>query len=258
MGEIQKIRHICGLSGGKDSAALAIYMRDKVPEMEYFFCDTGYELPEVYEYLNRLEAYLGKPIIRLDNGGRDFEHYLVIYGNFLPSPTARWCTKHLKLEPIEKWVENDQVISYVAIRADENREGYNSKKKNIVSVFPFQEDGIVLEDVHTILRNSGLGIPDYYKWRSRSGCFFCFYQKKIEWIELYERYPEKFKIAQSFEKTDPKTGKTFTWNDRESLEELIKPERIEQIKNNHAQFSSGSAGRNQNNSLMNVLFRGDE
>ena len=31
----QKIRHILGLSGGKDSSALAIYMRDKVPEMEY-------------------------------------------------------------------------------------------------------------------------------------------------------------------------------------------------------------------------------
>ena len=28
-------RHILGLSGGKDSSALAIYMRDKVPEMMY-------------------------------------------------------------------------------------------------------------------------------------------------------------------------------------------------------------------------------
>ena len=54
----QKIRHILGLSGGKDSSALAIYMRDKVPEMEYAFCDTGKELPETYEFLDRLEAFL--------------------------------------------------------------------------------------------------------------------------------------------------------------------------------------------------------
>ena len=53
------MRHILSLSGGKDSAALAIYMRDRVPEMEYIFHDTEKELPETYEYLLRLEAILG-------------------------------------------------------------------------------------------------------------------------------------------------------------------------------------------------------
>ena len=66
-----KIRHILGLSGGKDSSALAIYMRDKVPEMEYAFCDTGKELPETYEFIDRLEAFLGKKINRL-NADREF------------------------------------------------------------------------------------------------------------------------------------------------------------------------------------------
>ena len=55
-------RHICGISGGKDSSALAVYLRDSVPEMEYFFCDTGAELPETYEYLTRLEVILGKRV----------------------------------------------------------------------------------------------------------------------------------------------------------------------------------------------------
>ena len=59
----ETVRHICGISGGKDSSALAIYLRDKVPEMEYFFCDTGAELPETYEYLTRLEVILGKSIV---------------------------------------------------------------------------------------------------------------------------------------------------------------------------------------------------
>ena len=44
-------RDVLGLSGGKGSAALAVFMRDRVPQMEYFFCDTGAELPETYEYL---------------------------------------------------------------------------------------------------------------------------------------------------------------------------------------------------------------
>ena len=75
----QKIRHILGLSGGKDSSALAIYMRDKVPEMEYAFCDTGKELPETYEFLDRLEAFLGKKIERL-NAEREFDHWLSVFG----------------------------------------------------------------------------------------------------------------------------------------------------------------------------------
>lgn len=82
---VKRVRHVLGLSGGKDSSALAIYMRDRVPEMEYFFCDTGAELPETYEYLNKLEAAVGKPITRL-NTDRDFDHWLEVYQGTLPSP----------------------------------------------------------------------------------------------------------------------------------------------------------------------------
>ena len=57
-------RHILSLSGGKDSAALAIYMRDRVPNMEYIFHDTDKELPDTLDYMERLEAYLGKRIVR--------------------------------------------------------------------------------------------------------------------------------------------------------------------------------------------------
>ena len=56
-----KEMHILGISGGRDSAALAIYMQHYYPEIDltYFFTDTGKELPEVYEYLGRLEGFLG-------------------------------------------------------------------------------------------------------------------------------------------------------------------------------------------------------
>ena len=60
-----KVRHILALSGGKDSSALAVFMKDRVPEMEYVFCDTGDELAETYEYLDKLEFFLGKKITRI-------------------------------------------------------------------------------------------------------------------------------------------------------------------------------------------------
>ena len=48
-----KVRHLLGISGGKDSAGLAIYMKTRYPEieMEYYFCDTGKELDETYELI---------------------------------------------------------------------------------------------------------------------------------------------------------------------------------------------------------------
>jgi len=213
------VRHVLGISGGKDSAALAIYLRDEVPEMEYFFCDTGAELPETYEFLERLEAKLAKPIIRL-SAETDFNHFLKIYNNFLPSPNARWCTKELKLKPFERWIGDDPTITYIGIRADEQRDGYISTKAHIKPLFPFIRDGIVKADVFRILEESGVGIPEYYKWRSRSGCYFCFFQRKSEWIGLKNNHPDLFERAKKFEKIDPANGMRYTWSSSESLEEL--------------------------------------
>jgi 3'-phosphoadenosine 5'-phosphosulfate sulfotransferase (PAPS reductase)/FAD synthetase len=233
----EKVKHVLGISGGKDSAALAVYMRDNHPEIdiEYFFTDTGKELPEVYSFLSKLEGYLGKPITRL-NPERDFDYWLMQHNNFLPSPQARWCTICMKLKPFESWVnkflkDGYTVYSYVAIRSDEEyREGYQSRQENLIIKMPFREDGIDKSGVVDILNYSGLGLPEYYKWRSRSGCTFCFFQRKIEWVRLLERYPEAFEEAKQYEKTAEKCGSPFTWSEKESLEELSKPERIAQIK----------------------------
>ena len=60
-------KHILGLSGGKDSAALAIFMKQERSDInvEYFFTDTGHELPEVYKFLDKLESTLQISIARL-------------------------------------------------------------------------------------------------------------------------------------------------------------------------------------------------
>ena len=237
----QKVRHLLGLSGGKDSSALAVYMRDRVPEMEYFFSDTGKELPETYKFLERLEGFLGKPIVRLNmhpdtTQNRDFDHWLSVYKGLLPSSQVRWCTVNLKIKPFEDYVGEDSVYHYIAIRADEDRIGYKPPKisslHNIEPKYPFKEDGVTKEDVYRILEESGLGLPDYYKWRTRSGCYFCFFQRKSEWVGLLEKHRPLFELAKEYEKFDHETGERFTWCQGESLEELSKPERVAEIKAN--------------------------
>ncbi|MAQ32803.1 MAG: phosphoadenosine phosphosulfate reductase [Alcanivorax sp.] len=208
--EDSQYRHVLGISGGKDSAALAIYLKDHYPEIhervEYFFSDTGAELQEVYDFLDKLEAYLGKEIIRLSSG-RDFEHWLKMNDNFLPSAKSRWCTRYMKIKPFEDFVGDDPVVSYIGIRADENREGYISKKETIKAVFPFIEDGLVREDIFRLLEES-VGIPEYYKWRSRSGCYFCFFQRQEEWLGLKRNHPELYEKAKEFE---GRTRRKFDW-----------------------------------------------
>jgi hypothetical protein len=106
------------------------------------------------------------------------------------------------------------------------------------------EENLVLDDVFRILEDSGVGIPAYYKpleyqveiegeikhgtySRSRSGCFFCFYQQKIEWVWLNEHHPDLFAKAMEYEKDG------YSWMDTETLVELANPTRIAAIKKEH-------------------------
>ena len=338
---MNKVKHVLGISGGKDSAALAIYMSQHyfTLDVDYYTCDTGKELNETYELIDKLNSVLGKEIILyksidekstpIDN---PFDHFLVANGGYLPSPMARWCTSKMKLDPFENHIGNHPTISYVGIRGDENREGYISKKENIQTIFPFRkniwsedvikkvltnknipflkekyvgfgvpknepifqkidepisfkftqsqkvnallnynvrtfnkvvfqflkgtnypvgmldefplienEDIIAIDDVFQILENSGVGVPKYYLpiefeveiegkiekgtySRSRSGCYFCFYQQKIEWVWLLEQHPDLFKKAMKYEKEG------YNWMNDESLKDIKQPERVKAIK----------------------------
>lgn len=248
-----KVKHVLGLSGGKDSSALALYMKETRPdlEIEYFFTDTGYELPETNDFIDKLEAKLGY-IHRLNfrslsgiegRGELEFSSFLKKNGNYLPSQRDRWCTVELKLKPFEKWVDGfiaqgHSIKNYVGIRADEpHRTGFMTIEKPIETVMPFRDDGIVKSDIINILRRNGLDLPEYYQWRSRSGCSFCFYQQKIEWIKLMEHHPDLFEQAKKFEKGDASNstvGERFYWMGKdEPLETLEDPERRAQIIENH-------------------------
>jgi 3'-phosphoadenosine 5'-phosphosulfate sulfotransferase (PAPS reductase)/FAD synthetase len=245
-------RHILMLSGGKDSTALAIHMRDRVSQMEYVFCDTDKELPETYEYLTKIEYFLGKKVVRLRDD-RGFDHWLQVYGGYLPSSNMRWCTRMLKMKPFEKYVGEDEVLMYVGIRADEDRSAYVSTKPNIRTVLPFKEDGVTLAGVHRILEESGIGFPSYYDWRTRSGCYFCFFQRRAEWVGLLERHPDLFAKAKEYEKSDEETGRRYTWTQRESLDELSRPERVGEIKDRHRRALEETRRKRVNLPLLEAL-----
>lgn len=157
-----KVRHILGISGGKDSAALAIYLKQKYPQLkiEYYNSDTGCELEETELLIEKLSAYLGTiKRLRAAEGSPEptpFEHFLKAAGGFLPSPQQRWCTKKMKLSEFEKYAGNDYAVSYVGIRGDEERDGYISSKPNIQAVFPFRRNIWSLDVINRTLHNDNI------------------------------------------------------------------------------------------------------
>lgn len=228
-------RHLLGLSGGKDSAALAVYMKEKYPHlpMEYVFIDSGYELPETYAFLTRLEAILGINVIRI-KPNRSFDYWLKIFNGVLPSPNNRWCTKLLKIHPYQKWLDNNckgsTIYNYAGLRSDEDRDGFQSKSKKVVSVFPFVNDGLVLKDILNILDVTGIGLPKYYSWRNRSGCYFCFFQSERDWLGLKEHHPDLFEKACQLEENHS-DGRSYYWRSSGPLRYLLKKENTPTVNN---------------------------
>lgn len=229
------MKHIMSLSGGKDSSALAVLLsreniREKynIENLEYVFCDTGLELPEVYSYLAKMELLLDIKIIYLKSS-LSLDELIELRGGYLPTANARYCTTQLKVFPYLKHLRtygSDEITSYIGIRNDEqHRTGSLATDKNVTTVYPFIDLGLNREDIITILKDSELGLPEYYKWRSRSGCYLCFFQRKVEWIGLLERHPDLYWKASAYE------HRGFTWcGNKESLKDLARPERIAEVK----------------------------
>lgn len=259
--------HILSLSGGKDSTALAFFIKENMPDifkkMEMVFCDTECELPETYEYLNKIEVFLGKKIHKIQTG-RNFDHLFSIYRN-LPAPHRRWCTIEMKTKPFRKYIfdlineRGEGIINlYVGIRGDEAHRAKPSNYQGdfIKQIYPFVENCINKKDVENILNNAGIGFPEYYKWSGRSGCYFCFYQPKISWVRLSENYPELFKKAMDYEIDDGvnKIG----WNMDMLLRELILPESVEQIKAKHELLQEKKKSRSKTATKLVNIFSDDE
>ena len=321
---MSKVRHVLGISGGKDSAALAIYLKRLYPQLPI-------ELAETQKLIENLKSYLGhiEILVAAEDSPEPtpFDHFLKISGGYLPSPQARWCTQKMKLAEFERFVGDDPTISYVGIRGDEDREGYVSTKPNIQAIFPFRndildealqiieiptskkflfsrkfnalldlsvktfnqvvfeylkttdypvgkledfplidnEDVLVKEDIFNILKDNGVKVPAYYNPipfevdgkvgtynRSRSGCYFCFFQQRIEWIWLLEQHPDLYKKAMEYEKDG------YTWIQGETLGELSRPERVRQIKLDYIKKQANLKAKNSSGLLVDIFDDDDE
>lgn len=219
------------VSGGADSTALALLLWERGEDFEMVFSDTGGELPETYWILPRLTQRIGKKLNVVSNGG--FFQHLIQYGYLLPGPRVRWCTRLLKQVPQDRFLKGvgaEQVS--VGIRADEPRRLHtNTKPRTGIHgfVYPLAEAGMTKKDVKALCTNYDLLSP-VYQWRSNVSCFFCFFQKKSDWLGLLKHHPTLYAVAEEWERQSMAiTIKGYSWSDSFTLEQLRKADQ-QQIK----------------------------
>lgn len=190
--------HVVALSGGKDSTALALRLRELYPDRKFiWFCTpTGDELPAMLAHWEYLEGVLG-PITRVTN--RTLDDWIEDFGA-LPNWRQRWCTRLLKIEPCLAYLAKlPRPVLYVGLRADEEeRKGIYSE--NVRTVFPLREWGWGLQEVRGYLAEKGVKIP------KRTDCARCYGQRLSEWYELWRDHRDLYKDA---EQQEAKIGNTF-------------------------------------------------
>lgn len=218
------MNHIVALSGGKDSTALALALRELEPRNYIYVCTpTQNELPEMLLHWTRLEELLQAPLIRLP---ADSLASLVFKQRALPNWRMRWCTRMIKIEPFESYILDHQPCTiYVGIRADEtDREGvaYEQLSEGIIRRYPLVEWNWGVGDVLNFLDCRGIKIPE------RTDCALCFFQTLYEWYVLWKDHPDLFAQGVAWEEF---TGHTLRSEQRDSW-----PAALKELG---AQFASG-------------------
>lgn len=202
------IKHVVGISGGKDSVSMAIRLKELNPTInfEYVITPTGDELPEMEEHWEKLQGILGtfKSLGDLDI------FQLMDREQMLPNYMARFCPRVLKIEPFVDYMDSlppDSVL-YVGLRADEEgRLGILRDNSKFRISYPLREWGWDINAVLGYLQDKGIIIPE------RTDCGMCFFQRLPEWKQLLEKHPARFEKYVQIEK---KFGHTFRSNGRDT------------------------------------------
>lgn len=216
------MKHIVGISGGKDSTAMALHLRE-VEDKDYIFAitPTGRELPPVLDHWKVLEELLGQPLLKIP---APTITELIVKQKALPNWRMRWCTRLVKIEPFMTYVRLiAPATTYIGIRADEvigdsARAGTDwSGIDGVTQDFPLVRWGWGINRVQSYLQERGVTIP------KRTDCDFCFFQRLIEWYEFWQDYPEQWREAEALEEF---TGHTFRSDERDTWPASMKGLRL--------------------------------
>lgn len=194
---------VASASGGKDSTALLLALRESGIEFRAVFADTGWEAPETYAYLDLLRDRICP--IEVVHPARDMRAAIAHRAGF-PARMQRWCTRELKIKPLRTY--HDQIggdtINALGIRASE------SAARAAMAAWEDDSEwgGWVwrplldwsVEDVISIHHRHGVPLnPLYHHGFDRVGCWPCIFSRKDEIRLLAEHDPDRIEEIASLE-----------------------------------------------------------
>lgn len=197
---------IASVSGGKDSTATCLYLREQGIPFQAVFCNTGWENRDTYEYLSDYLPGVIGPIhhvaadvpvseenralissLEKELGFESAMVRLIVHKGLFPSRLTKFCTHELKLKPIKQYFDglDAEPVSVVGVRAAESKARANLNEWEYSPTFDAEiwrpiihwtEQDVI--DIHT--RHNVLPNPGYLKGSKRVGCWPCIYSSKDE------------------------------------------------------------------------------
>lgn len=202
---------IVSMSGGKDSTATALALKEAGVPFRMVFADTEWEAPETYAHLDHLRDAIGPIDVVGTPGGMVAK---IRHRAGFPARMQRWCTRELKIEPIRAYHDNVEssegveTVTVLGIRADE------SVSRAKMAAFEDEPAGErrwggwvwrpILEwsvsNVIAIHHRHGVRMnPLYLRGHDRVGCYPCIFSRKGEIRLLADEAPDRIALIADLE-----------------------------------------------------------
>lgn len=204
------------VSGGKDSTATALFLKEKNIKFTPVFLDTGWEHDSTYTYIEEIltplfgqfEVLRNEKYFKEDSEYKGGFEQLIEYKKMFPNSFIKFCTRELKVIPIMSFYVNvflktgKKPINCLGIRADE------SYKRSKLTILEEKDEATIWRPLlrHTELdvidihkRNNVTPNPLYLKGYSRVGCYPCIYARKHEIRHIHYTDPARLEYISNLE-----------------------------------------------------------
>ena len=194
------VLNVVHFSGGKDSTCMLLKMLEMGIPVDYIlFCDTGKEFPEMYKYIDKVEKFIGREILRL-KAEKSYDYWMFDHvktkgkhigecGYGWATMGIRWCTSTLKKRVADKFIKslNDDCTEFIGIAFDEPKR-HAKIKPNVVH--PLYDWRITEADALKYCYAKGFDWDGLYEHFDRLSCWCCPLKNLQELRMLYKHHPQ--------------------------------------------------------------------